>query len=101
MFHHHHTNLAVVLTIFIACTTRAQNLTCNRHCGGQTLQFPFGFSKGCPIQLNCSNNQVQLFDFLVQNVTNSNIFVNLPAKCNRGMQSIVRLFAWEWPKGYS
>lgn len=93
----HHTNLAIVLTIFIACTTRAQNLTtCNGKCGEHTLQFPFGFSQGCPIQLDCSNDQVQLRsefgEFLVQNVTNSNIFVNLPAKCNRTMESIQPIF---------
>jgi len=92
MFLHHHTNLVIVLTILIACTTRAHNLTCNRQCGKQSVQFPFGFSEGCIIKLNCSDNQVQLHDFLVQNITNSNIFVNLPAKCNRSMESIEPLF---------
>ncbi|XP_027359690.1 wall-associated receptor kinase-like 14 [Abrus precatorius] len=88
-----HTNLAIVLTIFMAITTRAQNFTrCNNKCGGQTLQYPFGFSEGCPIQLNCNNSQVQIGEFLVQNVTNSNIFINLPAKCNRSIQSLHPLF---------
>ncbi|XP_014519324.1 wall-associated receptor kinase-like 14 [Vigna radiata var. radiata] len=92
MFVHHRTNLVVVLTILIACTARAQNLTCNRQCGKQSVQFPFGFSEGCEIILNCSDNKVRLHEFLVQNVTNSNILVNLPAKCNRSMESIEPLF---------
>ncbi|CAJ1929843.1 unnamed protein product [Sphenostylis stenocarpa] len=93
MFLLHRTNLVIVLAILIACTTKAQNLTCNSHCGKLTLQFPFGFSDGCKIRLNCSDNQVQLDEFLVQNVTNSSIFVNLPAKCKRSMQSIEPLFS--------
>ncbi|WVZ09333.1 hypothetical protein V8G54_013863 [Vigna mungo] len=92
MFVHHRTNLVIVLTILIACTARAQNLTCNRQCGKQSVQFPFGFSEGCQIILNCSDNKVHLHEFLVQNVTNSNILVNLPAKCNRSMESIEPLF---------
>lgn len=85
----------IVLTIFIVTTTRAQkNFTaCNKQCGEHTFQYPFGFSEGCKIRLTCSNSQVQLNKFLVQNITNSNILVNLPAKCNRSMQSIAPLFS--------
>ncbi|XP_020216487.1 wall-associated receptor kinase-like 14 [Cajanus cajan] len=83
---------AIVLTILVAITTKAQNLTCNRQCGDQTLQFPFGFSEGCEIRLKCSEKRVQVEEFVVRNVTNSNILVDLPAKCNRSMQSIGPLF---------
>ncbi|ESW28851.1 hypothetical protein PHAVU_002G023400 [Phaseolus vulgaris] len=92
MFLRRRTNLVIVLTILMACTARAQNVTCNRQCGKQSLQFPFGFSEGCEIRLNCFDNQVQIYEFLVQNVTDSNIFVNLPGKCNRRMESIEPLF---------
>ncbi|KAL2348443.1 hypothetical protein Fmac_002443 [Flemingia macrophylla] len=92
MFLFPHTNFVIVFTILIACA-RAQNRTCNTQCGDQNLQFPFGFSEGCKIRLNCSNNRVQINEFLVQNVTNSKILVDLPAKCNRSMDSIGTLFS--------
>ncbi|XP_061374452.1 wall-associated receptor kinase-like 14 [Gastrolobium bilobum] len=94
MFLHHRTNFAIVLTIFMAwTTTRAQNFeTCQSRCGGKSLQYPLGFSEGCGVQLNCNNNQVQLGGFLVQNVTSNSIFINLPAKCNRSMHSMIPLF---------
>ncbi|OIV94754.1 hypothetical protein TanjilG_12967 [Lupinus angustifolius] len=91
MFLHHQINLAISLTILMVYTIRAQK--CEHHCGKQTLQYPIGFSKGCGVQLNCTNNQIHLGDFLIQNVTSSSIFINLPSKCNRSMQSIVPLFS--------
>lgn len=96
LLHHNKRNLAIVITITITllfCTTRAQNNTnCQNRCGDEIVQYPFGFSEGCEIKLRCINNQVQVGGFLVQNLTKSSIFIYLPAKCNRSMQSIQPLF---------
>ncbi|RYQ80472.1 hypothetical protein Ahy_Scaffold1g106863 isoform F [Arachis hypogaea] len=92
LLHHHHTSFFIVLTILMALT-RAQNLTnCDRHCGGKTLNYPFGFSEGCEVKLNCTEDQVKVGGFLVQNITASTIFISIPAKCNRTMGSIKPLF---------
>ncbi|KAF7828780.1 wall-associated receptor kinase-like 14 [Senna tora] len=77
-------------------STRAQNKsTCERNCGIHSLPYPFGFSEDCEIKLNCNNstNQMQIGEFQVQNVTSSSILINLPAKCNRSLQSMEPLFA--------
>ncbi|MED6120593.1 hypothetical protein PIB30_022252 [Stylosanthes scabra] len=93
LHHHHHTSFVIVFTILTALTT-AQNFTnCDRHCGGKTLNYPFGFSHGCQVKLNCNNDQVQVADFLVQNITATTISINLPAKCNRTIRSIKPLFS--------
>ncbi|OIV92896.1 hypothetical protein TanjilG_01030 [Lupinus angustifolius] len=91
MFLHQQTNLAIVLTILMVYTIRAQK--CDHHCGEQTLQYPIGFSEGCGVQLNCTNNRIHLGEFDIQNVTANSIFINLPSKCNRSMQSIAPLFS--------
>lgn len=85
----------ILLIIFVAaCTARVQNVTRNyqNRCGGEILQYPFGFSEGSGIKLNCTENRVQVGGFQVQNVTSDSIFIYLPAKCNRSMLSIYPLF---------
>ncbi|KAJ1419089.1 Wall-associated receptor kinase, galacturonan-binding domain [Sesbania bispinosa] len=96
MFLHQQTNFATVITIliFLVSTTRTQNLpNCENRCGEESVQYPFSFSEGCGIKLNCNNSKVQVGDFLVQNITSSSIFIDLPAKCNRTMESIHPLFS--------
>ncbi|KAE8707070.1 Wall-associated receptor kinase-like 14 [Hibiscus syriacus] len=57
------------------------------------LPFPFGFSSGCPIQLNCSSSAgVEIGSFHVLNVTSTDIIVDLPAKCDRPIASLAVLF---------
>lgn len=67
--------------------------TCQSTCGENSLPYPFGFSDGCQIELNCTlNGQMQIQEFKVQNVTSSSIFIHIPEKCNRSLQSIEPLF---------
>uniref|UniRef100_A0A7N0TAB9 Protein kinase domain-containing protein n=1 Tax=Kalanchoe fedtschenkoi TaxID=63787 RepID=A0A7N0TAB9_KALFE len=71
---------------------------CERSCGsGKSvirLNYPFGFSEGCEIRLDCSRseNGMRIGDFHVQSVTASNIFVNVTPKCNRPLEAIELLF---------
>ncbi|KAH6788480.1 Protein kinase superfamily protein [Perilla frutescens var. frutescens] len=66
---------------------------CNQTCGGWTLPFPFGFSAGCQIQLNCSSNGTVLAaDFRVLSIANDTILVNIPASCSRPVEELSRLF---------
>ncbi|KAF1002305.1 hypothetical protein AG4045_029431 [Apium graveolens] len=93
----------IITTFFLLSSSSSshpqQNLSCIRVCGThdkstQTrVQYPFGFSPGCEIQLNCSENfSVKIGDFNVQNITNENILVNIPAECDRPIGKIRQLF---------
>ncbi|TKY55767.1 Wall-associated receptor kinase 14 [Spatholobus suberectus] len=90
---HYHTKFAMVLTVFMSCSTRAKaNPNCERTCGEHSLKYPFGFSSDCEVKLNCNNSVVKIGELEVQNVTSDSIFVTLPAKCNRSVSSIRPLF---------
>ncbi|KAI4314909.1 hypothetical protein L6164_027772 [Bauhinia variegata] len=89
----YHRSFTFLLIIFLVYSTKAENSSsCQRTCGKLSLQYPFGFSEGCQIKLNCSNNEIQIGGFQVMNVTPSRILVNLPSKCNRQKDSIDPLF---------
>ncbi|CAK9171765.1 unnamed protein product [Ilex paraguariensis] len=70
---------------------------CNRSCGtvqSKHLPFPFGFSSGCQIRLNCTKNGTMVIDdFPVQQVTSDSILVNLPAQCGRPVETLHHLFS--------
>jgi len=101
MFHHHHhllhksKLLSILITIFFITVASAdQNKTnCIRRCGKQSVKYPFGFSDGCEIKLNCSiNKELEIGELKVQEVNSDSIFISLPAKCNRSMSFILPLF---------
>ncbi|XP_047977473.1 wall-associated receptor kinase-like 14 [Salvia hispanica] len=71
----------------------AAAMACNQTCGWRTVPFPFGFSPGCEIQLNCSHNGTALAaDFPVLAITSDTILASLPAVCNRPVEALGRLF---------
>ncbi|GAB2279696.1 hypothetical protein Dimus_014338 [Dionaea muscipula] len=89
--------IVLLLANLIASATAASNSSiCNRICGseesGTRVQFPFGFSPGCGIQLNCSHNRVQLAGFDVLNITSDSIILNFTAECNRSINTTRDLF---------
>lgn len=71
---------------------------CERTCGSGKrkikVDYPFGFSQGCEIRLNCSlsDGKMKIGEFDVHSVTRSNIFVNVTPKCNRPFEEIKSLF---------
>lgn len=86
--------------LFFICIISFVNAVdrCEETCGTENLakrfSYPFGFSSGCPIQLNCTEGTetVKIGEFEVENVTADSIFVNLPAKCEREITSLSPLF---------
>jgi hypothetical protein len=84
--------VSLIITIFTVYPTRAESST--DRCGAnKTVQYPFGFSDSCPIKLNCHNNhEIRIGEFQVQNVTSDSIFVDIPSKCNRTIESFSSLF---------
>ncbi|KAF8410603.1 hypothetical protein HHK36_003135 [Tetracentron sinense] len=84
-------------SIFIIPLTTAHTWNhCNRSSGHgrpNRLQYPFGFSDDCKICLNCSEKgDILIGEFQVQNVTSDSLLINLPAQCNRPIQSLEQLF---------
>ncbi|CAL1408831.1 unnamed protein product [Linum trigynum] len=74
----------------------AEVKNCEQVCSGGgdggRVPYPFGFSSGCPIQLNCSAGEIRIGEFRVQNITPDGVIVAVPAKCNRPLDSISSLF---------
>ncbi|CAN1814813.1 Wall-associated receptor kinase-like 14 [Linum perenne] len=76
----------------------AELTICSQFCGGggqQRVPYPFGFSSGCPIQLNCTEQMggIHIGEFRVQNFSSEGeILVGVPAKCNRPIESLSSLF---------
>lgn len=79
--------------------------TCDRSCLNRTqVPYPFGFSAGCEIQLNCEETgEITIGQFQVQNVTEDSILINIPPNCNRTIQDLDQLrgdnFAITWRNG--
>ncbi|KAM7506950.1 hypothetical protein LguiA_017403 [Lonicera macranthoides] len=98
--------IVIIITIFISSSTEASNSTCNHYCGTvrsnrTRVPYPFGFSAGCPIRLDChSNGDIRIGEFKIQNFTTDYILIDLPAQCNRSIHSIKHLinhnFALTW-----
>lgn len=97
------TLLALIITVSFAASsssTKAHNSTnspCKQSCpngkSAKPVPYPFGFSGGCNIQLNCSDNgSINIQGFEVQNITATSIFLNISATCNRRVESIEHLF---------
>nr|GMD89085.1 wall-associated receptor kinase-like 14 [Ipomoea batatas] len=70
--------------------------TCNRSCGDGLKQvpFPFGFSSGCEIPLNCTsgNGTMSIGEFPVYQLTSGTIMINIPVKCGRRIEAMKPLF---------
>ncbi|KVI00145.1 hypothetical protein Ccrd_021630 [Cynara cardunculus var. scolymus] len=63
--------------------------------GGQfnLVPYPFGFSSGCQVQLNCtSNGTVFINEFPIQEITPDGLLVNLPTMCGRAVDTISHLY---------
>ncbi|CAA6657745.1 unnamed protein product [Spirodela intermedia] len=70
---------------------------CNRTCGASkaSVPYPFGFSEGCPIVLNCSTDEEHPFslgEFKVKNVTSSSFWIDLHPSCNRSISTVKHFF---------
>ncbi|KAJ9549556.1 LOW QUALITY PROTEIN: hypothetical protein OSB04_022099, partial [Centaurea solstitialis] len=83
-----------VILIIMSPPPSSAEANCTRVCiggGRQTaVQFPFGFSSGCEIRLNCSSEDgnVKLGIYDIQNLTRDHIQINLPAECDRPFEEI-------------
>ncbi|RAL46742.1 hypothetical protein DM860_005021 [Cuscuta australis] len=80
--------------VVLQCVAGDDEKKCNRSCGrgwGKDLPYPFGFSDGCGIRLDCDNGDVKIGEFKVRNLTADSILVGLPASCGRGIEKVLPL----------
>ncbi|KAJ9567455.1 hypothetical protein OSB04_003421 [Centaurea solstitialis] len=74
-------------------------ITCNQTCSGaggmiKNVPYPFGFSAGCEIRLNCtSNGTVLIGGFPLQQINPDELLVSLPAKCGRPVHALRHLYS--------
>ncbi|RWW80466.1 hypothetical protein BHE74_00011186 [Ensete ventricosum] len=98
-----HRLLLLSFLVFLAETVVAVGLPvsaraakdCKRACGSYTASYPFGFSDGCPIRLNCSNHPkptIRIGEFTVRNITDDGLLVDVPPACNRSVHAARSLF---------
>lgn len=80
-------------------------MKCDRFCipAGyhEEVPYPFGFSEGCGIRLNCSDDgSIRIGDFPVMNLTSKTILVSIPGNCSRSVENLRQLngrnFAVAW-----
>ncbi|XP_043713302.1 wall-associated receptor kinase-like 14 [Telopea speciosissima] len=90
-------NLVLLLVIFVLASAAAHASSCNQSCRNNPrnrVPFPFGFSEGCQISLNCSGDgEIFIGDFPVQSVITDSIVVTIPVQCNRSIEHLKQLFS--------
>ncbi|KAK7352367.1 hypothetical protein VNO80_17787 [Phaseolus coccineus] len=86
------------LILFIPLTTaQVQNRQCRQTCGSSDpFPYPFGFSSGCRIRLNCSGGRASVGEFPIQKVSIYNIIVTIEARCSRPIDSFGQLFSHKY-----
>ncbi|XP_074572231.1 wall-associated receptor kinase-like 14 [Curcuma longa] len=86
---------SLLFALFLLPASIAVESTCSdRICGSTTVLYPFGFSAGCPIRLNCSaSGEVRLGTYPVWNFTASSLILGVLASCNRPAAEAAVLFS--------
>ncbi|KAJ7966686.1 Wall-associated receptor kinase [Quillaja saponaria] len=90
------------LFVFQFITPVHANPSCYQTCGkkqsAKHYPYPFGFSSGCQIRLNCTpNHQIFIGDFPVKSIDSDSITISIQAQCNRPLlHSLRQLFAYNY-----
>ncbi|OVA18604.1 Protein kinase domain [Macleaya cordata] len=99
--------LLLTISILLVINITQASPSCNQICLGSShnpLPFPFGFSDGCHIRLNCSSNgDILIGEFQVQNVTTDSLLLRVLPNCSRSIKTLIPLFsstyALTWKNG--
>lgn len=93
---------AVVALQVVVVTGHRSARNCSQICGGggrqppqsPTIQYPFGFSPGCPIQLNCTpNGNASIGGFSIVEITGDTMTVTVMTQCDRPFSLVERLYS--------
>ncbi|XP_047152887.1 wall-associated receptor kinase-like 14 [Vigna umbellata] len=90
--------LAAEFIFFIPLTsTQLQHHECRQTCGSSDpFPYPFGFSSGCIIRLNCTAGRASVGEFPLEKVSTYSIIVNIEAQCSRPFDSFGQLFSHKY-----
>ncbi|XP_027356347.1 wall-associated receptor kinase-like 14 [Abrus precatorius] len=90
--------LVVFIIPFPIINTQVNHRDCHQTCGSsKPFPYPFGFSSGCAIRLNCTPDAgPSVGEFPVQTVTADSIIVNIKAQCNRPFDTFHHLFSHKY-----
>lgn len=85
--------LSLIFLSVITCQVNYRE--CHQSCGShKPFPYPFGFSSGCEIRLNCTvNGEIFVGEFPVQSVNSNSIIVNIESQCNRPFETFHQLFS--------
>lgn len=89
----------LVSSVFLPIiTTQVNYRKCHQRCGSsKPFPYPFGFSSGCEIRLNCTpDGGIFIGDFPVQSVNAESITVKIEAQCNRPFETFHKLFSHKY-----
>lgn len=94
----------IIFTILITTTIEADNndTVCNKRCGKESVQYPFGFSQSCLIKLDCteSSGEIKVGGFKVQNITENGVVLEIGVTCDRSIDSLKPLFGQNYALSY-
>ncbi|CAL0327041.1 unnamed protein product [Lupinus luteus] len=87
--------LLLLVFFFPIITSQVNYRACNQTCGyAKPFSYPFGFSSGCKIRLNCTpDGGIFIGEFPVQSVNTESIIVNIKGQCNRPIHTFHQLFS--------
>ncbi|KAF7829716.1 wall-associated receptor kinase-like 14 [Senna tora] len=70
---------------------------CHQTCNSKSIKsfsYPFGFSSGCKIRLNCTpGGGILIGDYPVHSINSDTIIVSVKSQCNRPLDSLRPLFS--------
>ncbi|KAG6471391.1 wall-associated receptor kinase-like 14 isoform X1 [Zingiber officinale] len=79
------------LGVLVSSYATVKASKCEPTCADSSVSFPFGFSRGCPIRLNCSAaGEMQLGGYRVRNITSEMVVLDVPPVCNRSVGDAAR-----------
>lgn len=83
-----------IISITVLSTMAQSSTNCSSTCGrNPPVLFPFGFSSGCPIRLNCTPiGNITVGGFPVSSINSDALLVNLEGRCNRSIDTFQQLF---------
>lgn len=95
--------LLILLPVFLLplITAQINHRDCQQTCASnlslKSFPYPFGFSSGCAIRLNCTpGGGIFIGEYPIQSINTDSIIVSVKSKCNRPLGSLRRLFTQKY-----
>ncbi|KAJ8451833.1 hypothetical protein Cgig2_007316 [Carnegiea gigantea] len=85
--------IAKIGIFLLSIANFATSTPCNLTCGGERVNYPFGFSEGCQFRLICTpEGKMEFKGFGIRNITSESLLLNMSANCSRPIGDIHQLF---------